>query len=49
MCNTPEYIKGLVTGDMGKSIRTQHLVGKDLVRYFPATLGADRILTDIRG
>jgi peptide/nickel transport system permease protein len=33
-----EYIKGLVTGDMGKSIRTQHLVGKDLMRYFPATL-----------
>jgi peptide/nickel transport system permease protein len=32
-----EYIKGLVTGDLGKSIRTQHLVGKDLVRYFPAT------------
>lgn len=33
-----EYIKGLIHGDLGKSIRTQHLVGKDLVRFFPATL-----------
>lgn len=33
-----EYIKGIVTGNLGKSIRTQHMVGRDLVRYFPATL-----------
>ena len=33
-----EYIKGIFTGNLGKSIRTQHMVGQDLVRYFPATL-----------
>jgi len=33
-----EYIKGIFTGNLGKSIRTQHMVAHDLVRYFPATL-----------
>lgn len=32
-----EYLKGLAVGDFGKSIRTQHYVNKDLLRYFPAT------------
>jgi peptide/nickel transport system permease protein len=33
-----QYMKGLFTGDLGKSIRTQHFMAKDLGRYFPATL-----------
>jgi peptide/nickel transport system permease protein len=32
-----DYIKGLVTGNLGRSIRTQHDVVADLVRLFPAT------------
>ncbi len=31
------YIKGLLTGDLGRSLRTRHLVIEDLVRFFPAT------------
>jgi len=33
-----DYLKGLVVGNLGRSIRTQHYVIKDLVRLFPATL-----------
>lgn len=32
------YIKGIFTGDLGTSIRTQQPVINDLVAYFPATL-----------
>jgi peptide/nickel transport system permease protein len=31
------YIKSLLTGDLGRSLRTRHLVIEDLVRFFPAT------------
>lgn len=33
-----DYMKGLVQGDLGTSIRTQQPVMKDLIAYFPATL-----------
>ena len=32
-----DYIRGLLTGNLGRSIRTQHDVVADLVRLFPAT------------
>jgi peptide/nickel transport system permease protein len=32
------YLKNLLHGDMGISIRTQRPVGDDLMRYFPATI-----------
>ena len=32
------YIKGLFRGDLGRSLRTRHLVTKDLFAFFPATL-----------
>lgn len=32
------YMKGLVTGDLGDSIRTQQPVLDDLISYFPATM-----------
>ena len=32
-----DYIRGLLTGNLGRSIRTQHDVVADLVRHFPAT------------
>ncbi len=32
------YMKGLVTGDLGTSLRTQQPVLEDLISYFPATL-----------
>ncbi|MBW1699352.1 MAG: ABC transporter permease [Deltaproteobacteria bacterium] len=31
------YIKGLLQGDLGRSIRTRRLVIDDLIRFFPAT------------
>ncbi len=31
------YIKSLLVGDLGRSLRTRHLVIEDLVRFFPAT------------
>ncbi|MFD2616397.1 ABC transporter permease [Terrilactibacillus laevilacticus] len=33
-----EYMKGLLSGDLGTSIRTQNPVIDDLANYFPATL-----------
>jgi len=32
-----DYLKGLFTGNLGRSIRTRHLVLNDLIRFFPAT------------
>lgn len=32
------YVRGLLKGDLGMSIRTQRPVAEDLVNYFPATL-----------
>jgi len=32
------YIKGIIYGNFGKSIHTQHMVYDDIVRFFPATL-----------
>ena len=32
-----DYLKGLFTGNLGRSIRTRHLVLDDLIRFFPAT------------
>jgi peptide/nickel transport system permease protein len=32
------YLKNLLRGDLGVSIRTQRPVGEDLLRYFPATI-----------
>ena len=32
------YFKGLVSGNLGRSIRTRHNVIDDLIRFFPATL-----------
>lgn len=32
------YLKGLVTGNLGRSLRTRHPVLEDLFRFFPATL-----------
>jgi peptide/nickel transport system permease protein len=32
-----DYIKGLLAGDLGRSIRTRHRVLKDLIQFFPAT------------
>jgi peptide/nickel transport system permease protein len=32
------YLKNLLHGDLGISIRTQRPVGEDLLRYFPATI-----------
>ena len=32
------YTKGVLKGNFGKSIHTQHLVYDDIVRFFPATL-----------
>ena len=32
------YLKGLVTGNLGRSLRTRHPVLEDLIRFFPATL-----------
>jgi peptide/nickel transport system permease protein len=32
------YLKNLLRGDLGISIRTQRPVGEDLIRYFPATI-----------
>ena len=31
------YVKAILTGDLGRSIRTRHLVIEDLIRFFPAT------------
>ena len=31
------YVRGLLTGDLGRSLRTRETVGSDLVRYFPNT------------
>jgi peptide/nickel transport system permease protein len=31
------YVKGILSGNLGRSIRTRHLVIKDLIRFFPAT------------
>ncbi len=33
-----DYMKGLLQGDLGSSIRTQNPVAKDLLAFFPATL-----------
>lgn len=32
------YLQGLFTGNMGRSLRTRHLVLEDLITFFPATL-----------
>lgn len=32
-----DYIRGLVTGNLGRSLRTRHLVLDDLIQFFPAT------------
>ncbi|MFH1350047.1 MAG: ABC transporter permease, partial [Pseudomonadota bacterium] len=32
-----KYMKGLIQGDFGRSIRTRHLVWEDIKRFLPAT------------